>query len=394
MRKKLKPGAVPSQFEWTQPVQEATICRQQRVANRELNLKRKEMPENFVSTEFAIGSEIECETNQPPATEPKLAADTSTQTETPATSDTSTQTQRSRPFTLDKYAMDDAAIHFYTGLENYLKVCFVLSTLGSAQEHLDYMFGSVKDISVRDQFFMVLMKLRRHYTNFELSRMFAICEKQVYNIFCTWIRFMTLQWNEINIWPSRDLVRYFSPTDFRRKFPSTRVMFDGTECPIKRPRLPRAQQSTFSTYKNRNTMKVLVGATPAGLISYVSPAYGGSTSDRQIVERSNIPAMCDPGDSVMADKGFNVQDIFAPYDVSINIPAFFRKQNKIKSSTVLSDRKLSSKRVHIERIIGLAKTYKILTRSLNQSETMLSSDIIYVCFMLCNFRNKIVPRHA
>ena len=40
--------------------------------------------------------------------------------------------------------------------------------------------------------------------------------------------------------------------------------------------------------------------------------------------------MCDPGDSVMADKGFNVQDMFATYDVSIDIPAFFRKQNKLK----------------------------------------------------------------
>ena len=83
--------------------------------------------------------------------------------------------------------------------------------------------------------------------------------------------------------------------------------------------------------------------------------------------------MCDPGDSVMADKGFNVQDIFAPYNVSINIPAFFRKQNKIKSSTVLSDRKLSSKRVHIERIEGHPTTYfskscKINLNQLNKYE--------------------------
>ena len=96
----------------------------------------------------------------------------------------------------------------------------------------------------------------------------------------------------------------------------------------------------------------------------------------------------------MADKGFNVQDIFAPYDVAINIPAFFKKQNRICSSTVVSDRKLASKRVHIERIIGLAKTYKILKNPLNQSETILASDIIFICFMLCNFRNGIVPRHA
>ena len=69
--------------------------------------------------------------------------------------------------------------------------------------------------------------------------------------------------------------------------------------------------------------------------------------------------MCDPGDSIMADKKINVQDLFAPFDVSINIPTFFRKRNRLTGNIVLNDRKISSKRVHIECLIGLGKTYKI-----------------------------------
>ena len=60
----------------------------------------------------------------------------------------------------------------------------------------------------------------------------------------------------------------------------------------------------------------------------------------------------------------------------------------------MRDRKISSKRVHVERIIGLGKTYKILTHPLNQTETVLSSDISYICFMLVNFRKCIVPKNA
>ena len=85
--------------------------------------------------------------------------------------------------------------------------------------------------------------------------------------------------------------------------------------------------------------------------------YGGSVSDRGIAERSQLPQSCDPGDSVMADKGFNVQDLFIPYNVIINIPTFFKKKNRLSGQTVLNDRKIASKRVHIKRIIGLAKTY-------------------------------------
>ena len=73
-----------------------------------------------------------------------------------------------------------------------------------------------------------------------------------------------------------------------------------------------------------NTVKVLVGMTPGGLVSYLSPAYGGSASDRQIVERSEISKLCDPGDSIMADKGFNVQGLFVGAGVHINIPEYKR----------------------------------------------------------------------
>ena len=96
----------------------------------------------------------------------------------------------------------------------------------------------------------------------------------------------------------------------------------------------------------------------------------------------------------MADKGFNVQDIFAPHNITINIPTFFSKKNRMSAKTVLRDRRISSKRVHIERIIGLGKTYKILTEPMNSTETLYATDIIFVCFMLCNFRSRIVSSHA
>ena len=304
------------------------------------------------------------------------------------------QTPKVAAYSIHNFENDSAAVHFYTGLETYMKFFLVLNTLGPAAFQLNYVYHSVSNVTVPDQLFLVLMKLRRHTTNFELSRMFGIAESVVANVFLTWVLFMYRQWKELDIWPTQKLVRYFAPSGFKRNYPNTRVIIDGTECPIKKPKNPSAQQTTFSTYKNRNTIKVLVGATPGGLVSYVSDAYGGSTSDRQIVERSALTSMCSLNDSIMADKGFNVQDIFAPFDIHINIPTFFKKKNRMNSETVIRDRKISRKRVHIERIIGLAKTYRILVEPMTATETKLSSEIVFICFMLCNFRNSIVPRYA
>ena len=193
----------------------------------------------------------------------------------------------------------DEKIHFYTGLETYSKFLMVLGTLGEAAHHLNYYYGyGVGDLTVEDQFFLTLIKLRRFPPNVELSYWFNISDKQVSNIFITWINFMFHQWSEVDFWVPRELVQYYAPTDFFNKFPKTRAIIDGTEVGMQKPNQPVAQQATFSSYKNKNTMKAMVGASPGGLCTYISEAYGGSASDRQIVERSTLPKMCDPGDEV------------------------------------------------------------------------------------------------
>ncbi|KAK4309446.1 hypothetical protein Pmani_018943 [Petrolisthes manimaculis] len=191
-----------------------------------------------------------------------------------------------------------------------------------------------------------------------------------------------------------DLVQYFSPTDFRKKFSTTRVIIDGTEIPLQKPKKPIAQQATYSTYKNRTTVKALIGVTPGGLISFVSDVFGGATSDRQICERSNLVNKVESGDSIMADKGFNVQDMFINPNVEINIPEFFRKKTRLSEKSVLKDRKIASKRVHVERLIGLAKTFKMLTSPLSVTDAPLADAIVTSAFFLCNYRPCIVPTDA
>ena len=177
------------------------------------------------------------------------------------------QTDCISAFSAKEFMFDPAGIHFYTGLETYKKFSFVLSTLGPAANHLNYYNGWNPSLNIEDQFFLTLIKLRRHKANFELSRLFKTSETGVMNIFVTWINFMAHQWGELNWWPNRDLVKFYSPEGFRDKFSNTRVMVDGTECPIQKPKEPLRQQATFSTYKNMNTVKVLVGMTPGGLVS-------------------------------------------------------------------------------------------------------------------------------
>ena len=96
----------------------------------------------------------------------------------------------------------------------------------------------------------------------------------------------------------------------------------------------------------------------------------------------------------MADKVFNVQDIFAPFNIAVNIPTFFKKKNRLTGQVVIRDRKIANKKVHIERIIDLAKTYKILREPINNTVSALATEITNVCFMLCKFKCGIVSKYA
>lgn len=197
-------------------------------------------------------------------------------------------------------------------------------------------------------------------------------------------------WVRLNIWPEKELVQYYMPDSFKQYDRNVRVIIDGTEIKVQKPGNPISQQASWSSYKHANTLKVLVGSTPGGLLSYCSPAYAGSISDRQTVERSDLVKMCEPRDSILADRGYNIQDIFIGKDVTLNIPTFLKGKGQISGLKLLRDRKLASQRVHIERLIGLTKTYKILKEELHHNFVPLASKIYFVCVMCCNFRECII----
>src|SRR5258705_10560051 len=133
---------------------------------------------------------------------------------------------------------------------------------------------------------------------------------------------------------------------------------------------------------------------PQGTGDYIGDCYGGSTSDRQLVERSSLigPDVLQPGDSILADRGFAVQDLLALRGVTVNKPNFLKGKSQLEPEEIVSDRRIASKRIHIERVIGLGKTYKILRKELQHQKLQMGNMIVYVCYMLSNFRSSIVNR--
>lgn len=388
-RPRLKPDAVPSIFNF-QPKVEEESPRCKRIRHRkELREENDTFPDitdvqSCVTVGDTSSSAVSDTCSTPYLAEPIYS-----------TKGTQCDTSMNAILSIEIFVNNPKMVNYYTGFRDYSQFMLFFYCLGPSVNELN---GQCTLLDPKEQLFMVLMKLRRAKEDIELAMFFDVSESTVSRTITTWINFMYFQLKELNIWPSKEIVDLYMPLDFSKKFPNTRVILDATEVPLQKPSEVNAQSITWSSYKHKNTLKTMVGITPRGCVSYISDSYGGSASDRQIIENSELlkptNSMFKKGDSIMADRGIMVQDLFAAQDVQVNTPTMLKGKSQLDQEEIIHDRRVASKRIHVERVICLSKGYRILTNTLPISKLPYGSRIVYVCLAICNFRNSIVDKYA
>ena len=131
-------------------------------------------------------------------------------------------------------------------------------------------------LSSFQEFVLTLMKLRLDSPLKDLAYRFRISVTTVSRIFAKWLVILDVRLSSCLIWwPDRDSLWKTLPQCFRVSFKkSVAVIVDCFEVFIERPSSLLARASTWSSYKHHNTIKVLLGISPQGTISYVLEAWG------------------------------------------------------------------------------------------------------------------------
>ncbi|KAH9384742.1 hypothetical protein HPB48_026755 [Haemaphysalis longicornis] len=155
-------------------------------------------------------------------------------------------------------------------------------------------------------------------------------------------------------------VQKHMPKSFK-DFSNTRVVLDCTEVRIQKSSRLKAQKQTFSPYKHYNTCKALVGVTPDGYISFVPNLWGGRVSDSELVEKSGLVDLLQPGDAVMFDKGFRLDAVLPP-TVTVHMPPFKKGSTAFLCTSNENKERLPSARIHVERVIRRIKEFHFLDR--------------------------------
>ena len=144
--------------------------------------------------------------------------------------------------------------------------------------------------------------------------------------------------------------------------------------------MAKAQAQTYSTYKSKNTWKKLICVAPAGTISYISKAYGGSASDRYITEHCGILEKLLPGDAIQADKGFNIGDLIVGKGAKLTLPPFLRDKVRFSKKNCDEGSDIAKARIHVERAIARIKDFKILQGAIPVTMKNKLDDIYHLCF--------------
>ena len=89
--------------------------------------------------------------------------------------------------------------------------------------------------------------------------------------------------------------------------------------------------------------------SPSDIVTFVSNLYAGSISDKELTRCSGILEKLEPGDSAMADRGFDVQEDLALLGVGLNIPPFLKDKSQLSESELVETRRIASIRIHVCR---------------------------------------------
>ena len=267
-----------------------------------------------------------------------------------------------------------------------------IETLLSSPEYdiLPLKPGPPRKLTLEQEFLMVMMRLRLGLLIEDLAFRFCVSAGKVSQTVVTWIKLLSRELSVLIMWPSRQKIRATLPDCFKRLYPKVRTIIDCTEVFVETPSSLEVQAYLWSDYKHHCTVKFLVAITPCGATSWISPLYGGRTSDIYIVRDSGFLNILEPLDQVMADRGFKMKTDLALKQCTLCIPPSAAKGAQMTASDVKQTSNIANVRIYVEQAIKRIKEFRILKVQQPLLYLPLMNDIVTICGALANLRKPLV----
>jgi len=301
-------------------------------------------------------------------------------------------------FGVERFSTDDSLIKFYTGFPTYKHFTYFFEFARPSAENMTYCYASgvlenrpsTRAIQLIDELFMFLVRIKLGLFIQDLAFRFHLHISSVSRKLTTWVNYLYFLLGSQPIWPTREQVNVCMPEEFKELYPSTRVILDCTEIFVETPSSLLLQSQLYSSYKSSTTLKSLIGISPAGAITFVSNLYTGAISDKEITRCSGILDLLKPSDTVMADKGFEIEEMLEKRQVGLNLPPFLQSRSRFSSQEVHETKTIAKLRIHVERAIRRIKEFHIFDTDISLSTLGSINQIYTIACLLTNFQGPLI----
>ena len=134
----------------------------------------------------------------------------------------------------------------------------------------------------------------------------------------------------------------------------------------------------FSIYEQKH-LEVASGVYTIYLDQFCIRGMGKQISDQELTTQCDLD-LFEEDDMIMADKGFNIQELIAARSVTVNVPPKLESKGKKPVLDVEKTRLNAKFRIHIEWITGRDRRSEILKHKFPRlMNDLVSSSTVFTC---------------
>ena len=246
---------------------------------------------------------------------------------------------------------------------------------------------SLKDsqcITREEKLFLCLARLKSASSYRLLGAYFGISESAVAKFFQESLDAVHEIARESLIWFDRNTVNARMPKAFKASFKNVRAIIDCSEIECEKSCKLRQRVLTYSQYKGHHTVKFLVAVAPSGEITFISPAFGGRSTDTEITVNSGFLELLEEGDVILGDNRFpSIEQCINEAGAFLVMPPFKSGEKQFTEKQNHDGYEVASVRVHVERAIERMKRFEVLSFLTIKQLEHIDKMLVIIAF-LCN----------
>lgn len=242
-----------------------------------------------------------------------------------------------------------------------------------------------RKLQLIDEFFMFCLCVAAGLPERVLAEIFQVCASKVRCVLITWSNYLYLVLGSVQIWMTQEQVRQTMPVKFQQYRPNLRAIVDSIQLRCESLEAHTPHSETFSTNKSYTSFRALIGVAPCGAITFASKLFACSITERELTRQSGILELLEPGDGIMADKGFLIERLVEDVGAKLIIPDF-KYQSQFRMETTGNSKAIARLHLLVEQAIRRIKEYHIWDSPVPFTLSGTVNEIWSCCCMMANYQ--------